>query len=357
MIWRVAGSNLTIAGFEAGLERCKLKPEAAHAIIESMLEPKSKLWTALDPVIDSAQARVREMPLTIAIDDFTSFAGPKPAFTSYFVHGAQGPIIGLDCSSRARREYWHASLAHELVHALFDGQDTQSWWEEGIAQLVEREAGGVQPELDLRYLEDARTLPGLLVTRRPLPDRLSYAMSYLFASYVRASFGGWEILKAMNRPVDDCAGSAAFISRLSCRGWRALTDPFIAQRFADSVLRPDKMTPAGLLRYFYVALTLDDPIEPKYRIPGWNGFKAMPYGSLEQRLKPGQATVLRSEQALEALDQVDRDLEVYRVLADAHGGFQILLRDQLSDVPAGFVPVKDYVLVINLTPVGRAVAR
>jgi hypothetical protein len=139
-------------------------------------------------------AAIKKRKITILIDDFSSFAGHHPEYASYFIHDADGPVIGLDCSSAIARSYWLPSLAHEMVHALLDGKGMDSWWEEAVAQSVESEVGGEQPGLALQDLGNSKRIPILLDQRRPLPDHDAYAISYLFGKYLRAMFGGWPTL-------------------------------------------------------------------------------------------------------------------------------------------------------------------
>src|SRR5262249_15783688 len=152
------------------------------------------------------------------------------------------------------------------------------WWEEALAQQLEARVGGAQPELSTKHLAESGRIPGLFDLSRPIRGHESYALTYLFAKYIRQEFGGWETLRPMAFPKDDgnrCvhdfedSASEKFFSGLICQ---ARTE----RQGALAAPAMEKLTPAGVLRYFYTALSMNNPNHSAYWIAGWQGLRKLP---------------------------------------------------------------------------------
>ena len=340
------GLGLELVAFARAIPGCHLNFAAARDRLNLILDPSSALWAMLDLVFPGSRARVVAKGVTISLDDFSSYAGLHPEYASYFVRTGDGPLIGLDCSSEIATSYWLPSLAHELTHALFEGSGVESWWEEGIAQTIEAAIGGEQPELTLKHLAGASELPALLETARPIPTQAGYAISYLFVTYLRSVQGGFPALRALADPgaASACAQEPDFISTLACRARAYVSASPAGASRGTGLLPPEKLTRAGLLRYFYAALTMKNSSEPFYRIPGWEGFHALADPAFPLRLAPGQAAVLSP------LAPTPSGCEVYRIRADARGEFEIFPRSagMPDPAPPADPAVQDYQLVLNL---------
>jgi hypothetical protein len=275
--------------FNQALKSCALNTSELEAMFTKFLSDESLLWTSLDKIFQNSLGKAKFKHITILIDDFSSFAGNHPEYASYFIHDNSGPIIGLDCSSSVAESYWLPSLAHEFTHALLDGDGVESWWEEGIAQLMENDIGGEQPNLSLKHLERAKTLPLLRDIERPLPRHENYAISYLFVNYIRHMFNDWLTLSAMTLPStqSECESQTDFVSKIACRGLKNLT---LSMDKTD-ILASSQMTPKLILDHFWIALTLNDLTNAELQINEWKGFDSLPFSSTDQTLTSGQALI------------------------------------------------------------------
>lgn len=332
--------------FQEASATCGVTADKISSKLQFLLSETSPLWNTLDRLFPKSRDQAISRGIVILIDDFSQFAGDSPEFASYYLPGSP-PIIGLDCSKLAR-SYWLPSLAHEFTHALLNGHDEESWWEEGLAQLLEKDAEGEQPVLTLQHLETTSILPPLLETRRPLPSRESYAIAQLFVHYVQFELGGWPMLQAMSGLEDfqsaDCETDLDFLSKITCRGRAFAANTSVR-------LNPEKLTRSGLLRYFAVALTLNDPATSHYSIPEWSGW-TLPRSPKSGSLLPGQFAAWTDASSL---SRISSELETYRVLSDGKGNFQILTREQALDPAAVKTATallksvqKDFVLALNL---------
>jgi hypothetical protein len=329
--------------FDKAAKECGLDLAEERGKILEILDERSSLWESLDALFPGSRAQVAARKIRVVIDRFADFSGGNPAFASYFIRLDQR-TIGLDCTL-ASRAYWLPSLAHEMTHALVDNQMLQSGWEEGLAQFMEHNAGGDVPDLSLATLRLASVLPTVLETRRPLPSHESYGITYAFVSYVYQQFGGWPVLQAMTSANTAGCEAEDFLSRIACRGRRFLQQ---GQGVSTRMIRPplgaDKMTRAGLLRYFYVALALNDPVVPSYSISGWNGFATIPAIPSVSSLEPGQAVIFTQ---LSSLGSLSSELEGYQVLLNAAGAFRIFPFGT-SSTRADFQPNQNFSIVLNL---------
>jgi hypothetical protein len=338
---------------KSATSRCALTQSEIRQSLLEIVKPESLLWSSLDSLLVDSASFVRKLRVNILIDDFSEYGGAVPIFGSYYFR-SRTPLIALDCSG-GRRQYWVSSLAHELVHAAFDGRNVDSWWEEAIAQMVENSAHGPQPVLTLKTLASPSDLPPLFDQRRPLGSRQSYALSYLFARYLEQQAGGWRVLRAMSgfdpENASMCETGAGFFFKAACLG-RQKAEALLSESSlstADApMLAPEKITVQGLLRFFYVALAMNDPATPHYSVSGWKGLKLSRLQSTPGKLEAGQAQILNPDTPLA---QIPAGYEVYRIQSDRKGNFRILPRDEMQDAELSrspFVPVLDVILVMNL---------
>jgi hypothetical protein len=262
--------------------------------------------------------------------------------------------------------YWLPSLAHEFTHALLADQGVESWWEEGIAQMIEAEAGGRQPEITVRSLELANHLPtpSLLETARPLHNREQYAISYLFARYIYANCGEWKALRVLtgtdsSYPAGRKGDLAALAKHLA--GWVETESKTNHSALTKEILLPpEKMTRNGLLRFFYMSLILNSPSYPRYQIPGWRGHLQLRQAKLSalprMKMAGGQAAIFtldaRAENAatLRSLNEsLDAKLEVYLVQIDANGDFKIFPREKINFELLRSSPDRQVMMIFNPT--------
>jgi hypothetical protein len=302
---------------------CGISPDDVLKKLKILLGPSSALWSTLNLVFPDSQRQLADRQVTLFIDDFNNFAGPRPDFSSYYIKIEGQPVVGISCGALFR-SYWLPTLVHEFTHALSDGRNLESWFEEGLAQNLENEIGGAQPELTLKALKG---FPSLLETRKPLPSKESYAINQLFVRYIRTMAGGWDILKAMTLAEPKCV-ETDFLSRIACRGKFYLEGPtFRIHNSPEILLGPDKMSRQGLLRHFAVAMTLNGLGTEKYFIYNWAGLE-IPLKPQLQVLQPGQFQAWTDEKPYLNLNQ---NLEFYRVLVNERDEFVILSRAEVYD--------------------------
>ncbi len=290
------------------------------------------LWTKLAQAFDSPLEKAKKIPFTLLV---TALEENRHTFASFFLNkhpDLHQPVIVLDCSSQGIR-YWHASLAHELVH-LFLARNGQSgkparpaWIEEMIAQQMEDDEGGEIPDLKIKQWANSlndegldEKIPSFISNESPFTQPSQYRMTYLMGSYLRAKFGGWDSLRAL---VDEW-GSADLKTCFSCPIQKSLK----ARGFNDELVA--KTTDAGLIRSFSMALILNrSPFElysltrwpislQTIVLPQWNGTQL-------ERLEPGAFSVYQLDGKPSAdihLSQINPMYEAYFVRTNANH-FQI----------------------------------
>lgn len=331
----VAESQIKIFVFNKALVSCGNSLSILQAQLAELLRQDSTLWLGLDSLFPNSYQQVKKQNIQILIDDFSDFGTDSPVFASYYL---RKPIkaIGLDCSAHAQT-YWLPSLAHELTHVLLADRGAESWWEEGLAQLNERHVGGLQPELSLRSIERALSVLSFRDLRRPLQSKQSYALSFLFARYVHTVFGGWPTLRGMIEPVRD----KDYLQGIAENGARAM-------RGLNTILPSDKLTKAGLMRFFYMALGMKDSQDPRYKIPGWSGFESLPTGIPILALFPGQASLLSGSQEFNLTALLSKGYELYRVYEGAQGQYLIVPgASTKSGHGPTFSPAREFILILN----------
>lgn len=328
-------TNIKVLIFKKAQSSCGISTANLQRKMQEMLSPSSSLWKKLDPLFPNSFRMVESQRLQILIDNFSDFGSENPIFASYFLRRPL-EVIGLDCSARAQA-YWLPSLAHEITHALLADRNVESWFEEGLAQLIETQAGGQQPELTLNSL--AAKAPAVLSVReqrRPLPDRQSYAMSFLFTNYLHAAFGGWAVLREMITSAQ---------SQSSLDGLIAQAAPVVPR---GTLLGPDKMTRAGLLRYFYMSLVMNNSEDKRYKIPGWEGFRQAPRSEVSTLIRD-QAAYREGPQSPEFLSKmVAKGYEVYRVQMGSGGAYIVTAWHvgPTAQKPS-FLVQREFTLIIN----------
>jgi len=346
-----ADEPVSILVYSEAINSCHLDPTQLSIGLRRLLSPTSTLWGVLNSLFENSRVALGRKQVEVAVDDFSTYAGDEPDFSGYMYKVKDKFIVGLDCSSGSVQNYWPSNLAHEFTHVLLDGTGAESWWEEALAQRMENSMGGMQPLMALGHLQTARQIPELMQVSRPLKSRENYAMAYLFARYVGSRFdGGTDVLKNMILPVAECEKSQLpYIARLACRAAR-----FISSEKATGLYAPpldfSKMTAHGLLRHFYVALTMNNAYEPKYAIPDWKGFDALPFEKTTRDLAYGQAMV--SDAQTIAHQMAAKGYETYEILVGPSGLYDIHLLDDADSRSLSFSPNLKYYLMINLQSAG-----
>ncbi len=284
-----ANSSFNVAIFKSAQKSCSVNLDKLNDTFTKLLSQDSTIFSTLDQLIDHSYETANKLSLNILIEDLGE--GRKEFSSIYLprVKGVNGPVIVLDCAV-ASQMFWQSSLAHELTHALLHRYNVDSWFDEGVAQMMETQAGGIQPEYRISQFSSARENPTLLELRHPFPSGDAYAFSYLFFKYLHAQFGGWGTLQAMvglDGNDSPCDWNPEFFKKSLCHAQRYLRDTTDLSQLAE------KMTPKGILRFFSVAMTMANEDVPIYSIPGWNGYsqplkqkKVKPYSFVGIKNRP-----------------------------------------------------------------------
>jgi hypothetical protein len=356
---------------------CALSPEKAASEMEGIFSPGQTLEASLSNLFEDPFSHFPKNVM-IVIDHFRR----PDIFNSFFVravplsNGRVTNIIGLDCSIFAQG-YWAASLAHELTHAMLaerSSVEVESWLEEGLAQLTESSAGGVQPVVAaVKFARLDGPLPSLIETARPLKSSENYAMAFLFAEYIQGDWGGWKTLRAMaglsesfpRHLFQSCDHEAAenFLNGAVCRARVSLEERRGQNR--DGMLRADAVDPelldrttrAGLLRFFAAAMALHLNDQSYYSIPGWNGWRSPYERGLRQSsgfLAPGEFQLLAIPSNSNAVLNItpSSGLEAYSI-QESRGLFKITAQNPTDLRFEGLARVTssqeahEFILVVN----------
>lgn len=280
--------------------------------------------------------------LSVFLDDL---GAQKIQHSALFLRDYPTPgasAIVLNCDPSARK-YWAHSVAHELSHFQMAHMNVDSWYEEGVAQLIELESGGIQPTLSVEKL--ARTtepLPALLENSRPLGNLLSYPMSLLFLRYISDQFGGDAVIYEMIKDTSSSCEQSQFWARAVCRGAK-----YVEAR-KDLANKKMRFTEKGLIRYFAVALGMNHSSDKVYSISDWSGFYGRPRFE-SGPMSGGKIAFLTTNQFRKSEIQPSQDIEIYR-LQSSDSTFQIFPFSQMfsSDAEKGELRNStDSVLVIG----------
>jgi hypothetical protein len=277
----LSNSSASVFVFRSAIQSCALDLDAVRRQINDAFAKDSRVFEALKNISADPESEIAKLHLTFLIDDF---GDQRTEYTSFYLRqptGFSGPVIILDCAL-ASRFYWLPSIAHELTHALLAKYKPEPWFDEGLAQMVEIAAGGFEPMRAEEILRSSEDPPPLFQQDWPLVGHDSYAMMYLFTTYLSANFGGWQTLRAFAGLTDtENCHERDWKAAATCRARASLTNRNLSNL-------AEKMTPDGILRFFAVAMTLNIPSFPMYAIPGWQGFLSAPKSSVSQSLLPSQ---------------------------------------------------------------------
>lgn len=195
------GTKIPLFISQRALTACSKSSEELAAEIQRLTNGTGKVMSTLRKAFDDFPFLDSDLDVIVVIDHLGSTIEKSRSFyLRDYPEKHHGRVV-LDCQDSTRRE-WAALLAHEFTHVALErtyGQG-ESWLEEMIAQLLEVDAGGTQPERNLRVLEGLPIWPALSV-EKPGEKILSpavYAHSYLFGKYLLRNQGGWKFLKSLN---------------------------------------------------------------------------------------------------------------------------------------------------------------
>jgi len=326
--------------FQSAVNSCAISEKEVGDAISGILAQDGIVFNSLKQMFTDPAKLLSSLNLSIVVEDFGDMRNTYASFYLSPQQGYSSPYILLDCSQNSRG-YWTASLAHELTHALLASQRLDSWFEEGIAQMIEVQAGGYEPKLAVQLLSQQNEIPPLFDLRRPLVGHPIYAHTYLFAKYVASQFGGWETLRAMVGLGDpgNCAINLPGLERATCYGQNSLIS-----RAMNEIA--EKMTPGGIFRFFAVAETLNLSSFPLYSIADWTGFSNAP-GSLPAMLGPGQIARVNPTNVINL--PINPQLEAYSVRSDGIENFNITSANSAADVIDSTGYSINYYLIINPT--------
>lgn len=323
--------------------KCASIQEKARTDFGRFLQPDSALFQELNLLIPNAFRELKKANLHIFIDEINAVT---PEHSAYFIanypkKSENAVILGCDQISQS---YWEKSLAHELTHLLLRNHKIPTWFNEGLAQLVEHNLGGIQPELRLRRFQDATLIPALEGEAGLFKNKNSYGLSYLLVSYLFEHFGGWDLFSYILGNTNSRCRSEVFWETLICQG----------QSFLAGSGQDKKFTEKGLLRFFAIALSLNHPKYPLYQITKWGGFTTSPGEAPLGLLKVGPAQVFLFDSAsfvTKKLTKGSKHLEIYRVVADDQR-FQIFPLSHSKNALSVFnsqAVTNDFVVVINIS--------
>lgn len=289
---------------------CARVSEKESARARDLLRPGGALENARKNL--TGATATKSPGLTVFFDDLERQRIPHSSF--FIPDYAGAPTILLDCAVTTSR-FLPSSLGHEMVHFDLARAGIPSWFEEGIAQVIETGLGGARPDAATGELALRSKLPLLIDDRRPLADSSTYPLAYLFVKYLTAQFGDEGLLHAMvtadPSAAAGCAQGSPF-ERMVCRGRSFLTARGLGRE------QMERFTRAGLLRYFALALTLQHENYPYYQVPDWQGFKSAAPSWKElnsAELRPGEFQRVSAEEFPFA--HPPSGLEIYRVFSNA----------------------------------------
>lgn len=205
---------------------------------------------------------------TIVLFDDLSFSRSRHRMYFHRFLAERYSLIWVDCRSlQGDSIALGAGLAHEFTHILLLDREVPTWFNEGVAQLAEVEAGGRVPVQMFEDLRNAQVVPGLFI-QEPFYSKKLYGFTYLFARFLYQYYGGWNAIVKIHSGVPHLQG--AFID-------------YVAQNLNDD----DETNPkdgASLLRHFLRVMS-----ETPLVLEGWRGF-ALTSARMPPRskLEPGQ---------------------------------------------------------------------
>lgn len=351
--------QLKIYQFESSSAECMNSGGESAGQIKQLLgpgSPGSNLKKDFTKLMGKAFPLIQKNGLLVFFDRLKDHNISSSAFFLRNYPGRSEPAMLLDCSLINNR-YLAPALAHELVHYQFRKENIPSWFEEGLAQTLEFQSGGEHPQNSLSLLSENEKLPSLFDLSRPLRNKLSYPLSFLFLRYLTDQFSavspqGTGLIAAMlDSDPKLCSGTTW--EEMICRGRNFLIK---AQAPKEQIHR---FTPKGLLRYFALALTLNHQKFHYYSISDWMGFKNFTQEWPTEGLALGPGQFLRfsvKNFPLQFLNS-DKEVEVYRVLSNADS-YEIIPHNtklekdiQKSKSLRGFH--QDFILVINTSSVRK----
>ena len=161
----------------------------SHEVLEHLEETFDDLvrWLGQDPWVVRAPIRV----LLYDPEDFDRLTGLGDWAAGVFDGAVRVSVRDLEAGAA-----WRSVLVHELVHAFVNeiaGSRVPGWLNEGLAQLLEGVPG--DPERMTALLRGHEPFPleslagSLAGWEDPVAIRRAYAQSYLFAAYLRSTYG------------------------------------------------------------------------------------------------------------------------------------------------------------------------
>lgn len=299
------------------LESSSLEHEKIQTELDLLFKENGRVLKAVRNLFPDISTLLPRLSLDLILDDYSSFKNTNPyLFRSFHLRKSTvypRSMISLDTSGRTR-SYWGPLLAHEIVHAMLEDSGLPIWVEEMLAQLVEAEAAGADPQTRIKTLQSVEFFPALFESRRPLRSTESYALLFLFGRYLKNNFGGWRGLRSLVN--ESCGGilnslNEWDVDEVLCRLQKsgAIADPLVAER----------ATRKGLLRHFYSALILNTKSERSKGLffhPNWNGFLQLPRARKAEPLilKPSQAIRVDGEYIALMWSHLSHGLELYRYI-------------------------------------------
>lgn len=176
---------------------------------------------------------------------------------------------------------WKAMLAHELIHYDLKDLNFPSWFEEGLAQIIETEIAPEHLENSkLQNLKNLTELPSPLMQEKPIVNVNAYGVNNMLLKYLMHLFGKKELLAAFHNMIDfkkqqnnlhantGCFSKKTEIEQLLCYLTFQLGNNNMLKQFSD---------PNVLMRSFIVSLVLDMKYKTEdliYNIPQWSGFNS-----------------------------------------------------------------------------------
>lgn len=256
--------------YQEALTSCPTDWDWLNREVRRVFQSQSNVVRALRNLVPDPLAAFHALNIKVVIDDL---GDSRTQFRSFYYPDATSQGLGLivlDCHSLDSKNFG-PTLAHEIAHALLNDKNLESWFDEGIAQSIEVEAGGRIPiDQSSAALRNLSVVPSLFENHL-LSSHATYGLTFLFVQYLKRNFGGWPMLQAMSaigtRRIDSaCESEANFYHRIVCRAEQQGNSLHLGNE------RHQFLTPTTLLIAFALSLSVGSPGAPFGEVPYWQGF-------------------------------------------------------------------------------------
>jgi len=303
---------------------------------------KFELWVSNSGVIENKLKEIFDFEhfseLQILVSQFEETA-PFNAFFAPPQGALKKSTLYLNCNPISK-SFWLSSLSHEFVHFQYYSSQIQveNWFEEMIAQLIEREIPGQSISLSIDKLRGTR-LENLNVfdTHRPLNSTESYVLSYLFGEFLVENYMELFQFKKFHSKIrnSNCQILQTTLAQFIC-----LMRPDVENQNINRN-KKDAFTENRLLINFVVRLFLNET-NFEYSLDEWKGFYSKSINLHPPTdLDKGSFSVLSGD--LE-LSQVPMQYLAIRIL-NLNSQWEVYSRENDTDCPTFMRPFTDVIAI------------